>query len=183
MIYTLTYPIKYDIILKIRKCNWRCGNKMSSICFTGHRNIKKSAELKQRIWNAIENSIKNGITDFYAGGAPGFDTICAQTVLQLRNSYPQIKLHLILPCSEEEQTAKWDSDQKSIYYDILGKADSIERLSENYYNGCMKVRNARLVELADCCICYYDVKKRASGTGQTVRMAQKKGIGIINLAE
>lgn len=156
---------------------------MRSICFTGHRSIIKSAELKQSVWNVIENSIKNGVTDFYAGGALGFDTICALVVLQLRRRYPQIRLNLILPCSEEDQTAKWNSDQKLLYNEILVQADSVERVSEHYYNGCMKVRNERLVELADCCICYYNNKKRASGTGQTVRLAEKKGIKIINLAE
>lgn len=54
--------------------------------------------------------------------------------------------------------------------------------SERYYDGCMKGRNARLVELATvCCICYWNVNDKRSGTGQTVRMAQKKGIEIINL--
>lgn len=48
----------------------------------------------------------------------------------------------------------------------------------------MKARNARLVELAsDYCICYWNPKNFRSGTGQTVRMAQKKGIEIINLFE
>ena len=48
----------------------------------------------------------------------------------------------------------------------------------------MKIRNARLVELAsDYCICYWNPKHYRSGTGQTVRMAQKKGIEVIDLFE
>lgn len=43
----------------------------------------------------------------------------------------------------------------------------------------MKIRNARLVELADGCICYYS-GKYISGTGQTLRMAKRKKIHIIN---
>ena len=40
------------------------------------------------------------------------------------------------------------------------------------------------MELAsDYCICYWNSKDFRSGTGQTVRMAQKKGIEIINLFE
>lgn len=58
----------------------------------------------------------------------------------------------------------------------------MEQVSERYYNGCMKARNARLVELAtDYCICYWNPKDFRSGTGQTVHMAQKKGIEVINL--
>ena len=46
----------------------------------------------------------------------------------------------------------------------------------------MKQRNARMVELVDCCVAYYDESSNArSGTGQTVRMADLKGIEVINL--
>lgn len=45
----------------------------------------------------------------------------------------------------------------------------------------MKKRNARLIEHADCCVCYYNVKRSASGTGQTVRMALNRNMTIINL--
>lgn len=70
-------------------------------------------------------------------------------------------------------------EQLADYDRILLMADSTEYISEKYYYGCMKARNARLVELADCCVCYYDNKKSASGTGQTVRMAERKNICII----
>ena len=45
----------------------------------------------------------------------------------------------------------------------------------------MKKRNARLAELGDICICYYNEKDFRSGTGQTVRMAEKAGKRIINM--
>lgn len=49
---------------------------------------------------------------------------------------------------------------------------------------CMKERNARLVELAsECCIAYWNANNKRSGTGQTVRMAQKKGLEVINIFE
>lgn len=63
---------------------------------------------------------------------------------------------------------------------ILSAADSVEQTSGHYYNGCMKVRNARLVELADCCFCYWNPNRKRSGTGQTVRMAHKKNIMVVN---
>ena len=152
-------------------------------CFTGHRNCSQTLEIKNRLENTIRDLIKKGVYEFYAGGAIGWDTVCADMVLKLKNSYPQIKLNLILPCSKEEQTAKWTIEQKNDYERILVMADSVKYTSDHYFNGCMKMRNAELVEMADYCICYYKSKKSASGTGQTVRMAQKKGIIIINLAE
>ena len=60
------------------------------------------------------------------------------------------------------------------FYCILSLADKIEYTSEHYFKGCMKLRNARLVEYADICFCYLNFKRQISGTAQTVRMAQKR---------
>lgn len=157
-----------------------------SLCFTGHRTIAEDKEkLSTRLYALLEHLVtEQKITDFYTGGAVGWDALAALTVLKLRESYPEVKLHLVLPCPFEEQSAKWNEAQKTEYLHIFGLADSVEQVSDRYYNGCMKARNARLVELAsDYCICYWNPKHYRSGTGQTVRMAQKKGIEVINLFE
>ena len=157
-----------------------------SVCFTGHRTIAEDKEkLSARLYALLERLVtEQKITDFYTGGAVGWDALAALTVLKLRESYPEAKLHLVLPCPFEEQSAKWNEAQKAEFQHILGLADSVEQVSDCYYNGCMKARNARLVELAsDYCICYWNPKNFRSGTGQTVRMAQKRGIEVINLFE
>jgi len=154
------------------------------VCFTGHRTIAEDKEtLSARLYALLERLVtEQKVTDFYTGGAVGWDTLAALTVLKLRESYPEVKLHLVLPCPFEEQSTKWNEAQKTEYLHIFGLADSAEQVSDRYYNGCMKARNARLVELAsDYCICYWNPKHYRSGTGQTVRMAQKKGIEVINL--
>lgn len=158
---------------------------MKSAYFTGHRNLTGDIPLlKERLYSVLERAIINeGITDFYSGAAIGFDEICSGTVLELRVSYPQIRLHLVLPCSPQEQTAKWTEAQRSEYMRILAAADTVEQTSQHYYNGCMKKRNARLVELADCCFCFLNTGKSRSGTAQTVRMALNKKITVINLFE
>lgn len=155
-----------------------------SACFTGHRSISADiTELSKKLYALLERMIvEQGLTEFYSGGAIGFDTITALIILQLREKYSQIKIHLILPCPNEEQTINWTTDQISDFLYILSLADSVEYTSEHLYNGCMKVRNARLVEYAsECCICYWNENRIRSGTGQTVRMARRKGIEVINL--
>ena len=157
-----------------------------SACFTGHRNIVTDKErLSEQLYAVLEKLITSqGVTDFYVGGAYGFDALASFTVLKLRENYPQVKLHPILPCSKEEQSRKWTAEQKAELEKLLGLADSVEYVSDRYYNGCMKDRNTRLVELATvCCISYWNPNNFRSGTGQTVRMAQKKGIRVINLFE
>ncbi len=155
---------------------------MKSCCFTGHRALYYTDNLDYRLRETIIYLIKQGVTEFYAGGAIGWDTLCAEMVINIRdNGYPDIHLNLILPCKEKEQTAKWDSEAKRRFRQVYESADNIEILSENYHRDCMKNRNQRMVDLSDWCVCYCDERKSMGGTAQTVRMAQKKGIKIINL--
>lgn len=141
-------------------------------------NIEK---LEKRLYSELEKAIKEwDITAFYNGAAVGWDLFSARVVLKLKKAYPQVKLHLILPCSLDEQTKGWTDEQRSEYMRTLSAADTIEQTSEYFYDGCMKVRNARLVELADYCFCYYNSNRKRSGTGQTVRMVQKKNITVVN---
>ena len=157
-----------------------------SVCFTGHRTIAEDKEtLSARLYALLERLVtEQKIMDFYTGGAVGWDALAALTVLKLRESYPEVKLHLVLPCPFEEQSAKWKESQKEEHKRIASLADTKEFTSEHLGKTAMKIRNARLVELAsDYCICYWNPKNYRSGTGQTVRMAQRKGIEVINLFE
>lgn len=100
---------------------------MRSVCFTGHRTIKITRELKAALINVLRELIENeDVVDFYAGGAVGWDTLCAQAVIALRRHYPHIRLRLVLPCCETEQTSKWNAEQQADYKMILAAADSTE---------------------------------------------------------
>jgi len=157
-----------------------------SACFTGHRTIKTDMNsFSVLLLSVIEQMITDrNITDYYAGGAYGFDAMASLSVLRIKEKYPQVRLHLILPCSNDEQTDGWNTKRKTEFEQILGLADSVEYVSEHKTMTCMKERNARLVELAsECCIAYWNANNKRSGTGQTVRMAQKKGLEVINIFE
>lgn len=156
---------------------------MKTCCFTGHRNIKVNDILLTRLNVVLISLIQNGVTDFYAGGALGWDILCEKSVINLRKKYPHIRLHLILPCSNQEQTEKWTDMERSAFYEILNLADSVEYTSKHYSANCMKIRNERLVMSSDFCVCYYNENRKRSGTGQTVRMAEVKCSKIINLFE
>lgn len=151
-----------------------------NVCFTGHRNVKETADLKNALIKQLVKLINEGATNFFVGGAVGWDMLCENVVIELRERFPHIKLHLILPCPAEEQTEKWREDDKAEFRRLLLAADTVEICSEHYFDGCMKLRNQRLVDLADLCVCYYNGKQR-SGTGQTVRMAERQGKEIVNL--
>ena len=56
---------------------------MGTCCFTGHRIMKITPELKQRLREAIVDVVNQGVTEFYNGGAIGWDMLCAETVIDL----------------------------------------------------------------------------------------------------
>lgn len=156
---------------------------MRSACFTGHRVLNGNISgLENALLAKLEKMItEEDYSTFYAGGAVGWDTLAAEAVLKLREKYPTVSLCLVLPCPAEEQTMKWNRSQRRRFMDILMQADKTEYISDRYTDTCMKERNRRLVELSDCCICYWNRSRRHSGTAQTVRMAEKKNIPVINL--
>lgn len=157
---------------------------MKRCCFTGHRNVNVTVSLKRKLADEIRRLVDAGVTDFYAGGAMGWDMLCEQAVLSLKNTeYSHIRLHLVLPCPPDEQTRRWNQRDKELFLRIMEKADSSEVMFDRYFNGCMKERNRRLAENADICICYYNPADASSGTGQTVRLCEGKGIPVVNLFE
>lgn len=154
---------------------------MKSVFFTGHRTNSFYTEDMRNLLRLLRKFASEGTVDFYAGGARGWDiTFESFVLLMRRDDFPFIKLHLVLPCPPEEQTANWNKSDKEEYQEILEAADSVEIVSEHYDKSCMKKRNERLVELGDICLCYYNEKRIRSGTGQTVRLAEKNGREIIN---
>lgn len=43
---------------------------MKSLCFTGHRTLSEDSRvLSKWLYQKLEETIKNGVTDFFAGGA------------------------------------------------------------------------------------------------------------------
>ncbi len=149
-------------------------------CFTGHREIPRAeyAAVKQRLEETVRTLIGQGVCYFAAGGARGFDTLAAQTVLALKREYPHVRLILVLPC--KDQMRGWHSADKKAYEDVLAQADKIVWLSEYYYDGCMHVRNRRLVDNAAVCVCY--LKHTMGGTAYTVRYAKEKNLTIFNVS-
>lgn len=154
--------------------------KEKTCCFTGHRNIPvlKRHHIQKRLTEEVEKMIQNGVVYFGAGGALGFDTMAALTVLSLKPKYPQIKLILVLPCPE--QSERWSDKDKATYEYIKAKADKVVYTSDHYDRGCMFKRNRHLVDNSNYCICY--LTEETGGTAYTVKYAKEKNITVINVA-
>ena len=149
-------------------------------CFTGHRVLPKSriGEIREMLTIQLKKLIEQGFSDFYAGGALGFDTLAALCVLELKKEYPHIRLHLIIPC--RNQSAKWDEKSRLLYEQINSMADETVCLSPVYFDGCMLIRNKYMVDRASVCIAYLERAK--GGSAATVKYAKEKQLDIINIS-
>ncbi len=155
--------------------------KERTACFTGHRTIPflQKRKIKKKTRQVLIDAIEQGYRYFGAGGALGFDTLAAQTVLELRSEYPDIKLILVLPC--ENQTRGWGQADIEEYKRVKAAADKVVYTSIEYFNGCMHKRNRHLVDNSSLCICY--LTEPSGGTAYTVSYDQSQGLKIINVAE
>ena len=155
--------------------------KNQTVCFTGHRKIppEQVETLARRLKATLIQLIDNGCLYFGAGGALGFDTLAAQTVLELKSQYSDVKLILVLPCLS--QTRGWSARDIEIYEDIKSKADKVVYTSQEYTRGCMHKRNRHLVDNSSVCVCY--LTESSGGTAYTVDYARKNNLTVINLGE
>ena len=155
---------------------------IENCCFTGHRHLPSGEGLlllQKRLGEAIRRAYQLGVRHFYAGGALGFDMLAEECVCDLRErELGDICLHLLLPCRDQERL--WPLAEKERYHSLIARADSHVFLYPAYERFVMPARNRALVKAADLCIAY--LVDDAGGTAQTVSLAKKKPIPVINLA-
>ncbi|MBE6888610.1 MAG: DUF1273 domain-containing protein [Ruminococcaceae bacterium] len=159
---------------------------MYKVSFTGYRPTKLPffgeddplcIELKERISAQIASLADSGARDFFSGMALGVDTWCAEAVLELKKTRPEIRLFAVIPCKGQE--IKWTAEQQKRYNDILAQCSAVKCISSTYTWDCMYRRNRELVSLCDVLLAVYDGK--SGGTQYTVDYAKKQGKKVIVL--
>ena len=159
--------------------------KKTVCCFTGHRpnglpaeNSGDMALLRLRLMRAVCQAADGGVRVFWTGGAQGFDQLAAEAVLLLRQSRPELRLHLALPA--KDQADRWAAPAQQRYRSALDAADTIWYAAARTDTGALLARNRHLADQSDCCIAY--LNKLAGGTLYTVRYALSRGLYVKNLA-
>ena len=153
--------------------------RKQTCCFTGHRIIpcEHLPKLAQSLENVLRRLIAEGICYFGTGGALGFDTLAADTVLRLHQQYPQIRLILVLPC--RDQTRSWRQQDIEHYEIIKFQADKTVYTSNFYTPDCMHRRNRHLIDNSSVCVAY--CTRSTGGSAYTVNYARQKGVQAILL--
>ena len=147
-------------------------------CFTGHRTIPSEMEKAVQDWLRgviVQLYQTYGVRYFGAGGALGFDTLAAETVLELRADWPALRLILVLPYPGQEE--RWAREEQRRYQDILERADKVVYTAPRYAPGCFHVRNRHLVDHAGWCVAY--LTRDRGGTAYTVAYAKSRGLRVV----
>ncbi len=156
------------------------SDKNTTCCFTGHRDIAQSEyeAISAAILNTVQLLYEKGFRHFICGGAVGFDTIAAVTLLNCKRLFPALRLVIARPCPE--QSDKWPLASRALYARILERADEVVTLSPHYTKSCMLERNRYMVDRSALLVAY--VRSESGGSAYTRRYAEKKGLTVINLA-
>lgn len=153
-------------------------------CFTGLRpqklNFNENSEQYNIIMSKCEKYIiqlikQYNVTNFMSGMALGWDTWCAEKVLQLKEKYLEIFLECAIPC--KKQNKYWNESDKYRYAEILSKADKVIYLQEKYSSDCMMKRNQYMIDKCLYVLALWD--RQNGGTANTIEYALQKNRRII----
>lgn len=164
---------------------------ITSVCFIGHRKIKDTPELRNRLRTLVTELIGKGAENFLFGDHSAFNDLCYETVTELKKEYPAIRrIHF--------RRDHEDANDYTMQFLISGYEESIcpEGVGKAGRSGYIE-RNQEMIRESDICIFYYDaaylppVKKSAcdaliekrpkSGTQRAYMYAVQKGKVIYNL--
>ncbi len=162
-------------------------NLLKTCCFTGPRsqnlpwkfneNDDRYFMLRDNTKEKIKLAITLGYEYFLCGMALGFDMMCAEIVIELKNQFPRIKLCAILPCKNQE--VRWNEKLQTRYKNLLENCDNIFYVNEEFTENCMLERNKYMVDNSSLVIAYSNSFK--GGTKYTVNYALKQGINIFQI--
>ena len=155
---------------------------MLTCCFTGHRDLPPAespeyAALLRSLGSSVSDAIAEGCRHFLIGGAKGFDLLAGEWILAQKKVDPSVTLSVYIPHRGQEYA--YPPKDRMRYEYLLLQADRVLYLSEAYYPGCMRERNRRMINDAQFCIAY--VRRKNSGSAQTMKMAEAKGLTVFRI--
>ena len=154
--------------------------KEHTCCFIGHRTINETEELKLMLCDIIEKLIvENSVDTFLFGSKSRFNSLCQETVTEIKEKYPHIKRVYVRAeypdINEHYKNYLLESYEDTYYPEKImnsGRAVYVER-------------NYEMIDKSHFCIVYYDEQNapttRKSGTKIALDYAVKQGKQIINI--
>ena len=145
------------------------------ITFCGHSNCLFSDEEKEKLKQLLIKEIrKNPTCKFYLGGYGDFDSLCLQTLRELKTDFRDIELLFITPYLDKNYSKL---EFAKYHYDdiIFPPLESVPR------KFAILKRNEWMVDSAELVIAY--VKYSWGGAAKTLEYAKRKNTSFINISQ
>ena len=128
-------------------------DKEKTCCFFGHRKIDETEELKNKLYESIENLIENeNIDTFLFGSKSQFDDLCHKIVTELKEKYPHIRRVYVR--SAFQYIPDWYEDSLLNHYEDTYFPEHMEKAGKASY----VERNQEMINKSEFCVVYYDEK-------------------------
>ena len=155
-----------------------------TVCFSGHRPEKLTLNgdsgsmvvryLKSILYKEILDSIAAGYDRFITGLARGVDLWAGEILMELKAQGENISIIAVKPYKTHGDN--FLGKEKFSLGRLLSKADEVICLADEYRKGCLQRRNEYMVDHSGKLIAV--VSDYRSGTGATIRYAEKQGIEV-----
>lgn len=153
-------------------------------CFSGHRPEKLPLNgdndtlviryLKSILYKEILDSIDAGYDRFITGLARGVDLWAGEILMELKAEGENISIIAVKPYKTHGDN--FIGREKFSLGRLLSNADEVICLADEYKKGCFQRRNEYMVDRSGKLIAV--VSDYRSGTGATIRYAEKQGIEV-----
>ncbi|OCA90882.1 hypothetical protein A8F94_03165 [Bacillus sp. FJAT-27225] len=105
---------------------------------------------------------ETGLEWILISGQLGAELWAAETVFELQEDFPELKLAVITPFLEQEE--KWNEKNKEWYESILISADFVDSVTKKKYENPaqFKLKNQFFIHKSDALLLLYDPEKEGS---------------------
>lgn len=144
-------------------------NKDKTALFIGH---SKCYNLKpDKVYRGIYSLIEKGIDTFLNGGQGEFDRMCAYRLADVKKEYAFVRSFIVIPYPDFNIAGK----------ELFDRVIYPEGMEKYHYKAAIPAQNKYMVENSRRGLCY--VNRSWGGAAATYKLAEKKGLYLINTAD
>ncbi|WP_017378700.1 SLOG family protein [Paenisporosarcina sp. TG-14] len=118
--------------------------------------------IKKALENHLIQLIEDGLEWVILSGQLGVETWAAELVIELKETYPELKYAIITPFLEQEKN--WNDTKKEKYHMICAKADFQTSVTKKPYEGASQFieKNKFIIRNSDGLLIIYDEENEGS---------------------
>lgn len=118
--------------------------------------------IKKALENHLIQLIEDGLEWVILSGQLGVETWAAELVIELKETYPELKYAIITPFLEQEKN--WNDTKKEKYQMICAKADFHTSVTKKPYEGASQFieKNKFIIRNSDGLLIIYDEENEGS---------------------